>query len=148
MYREELGQIAQMVWESMLSLPLVPAESAGRGDQPTLVAAIRFKGAWHGEVVATVDHDLARSIAGAMLEILPEALGDEDVHDALREMINMVGGNLKALLPPPCQLSLPLVVSTQASQGEVLGLAVNEAVHFECEQRPLEIALRAGPTPA
>jgi chemotaxis protein CheX len=148
MYREELGQIAQMVWESMLRLPLVPAEPTGPGDEPVLVAAIRFKGAWHGEVAATVGQGLARRIAGAMLETLPEALGDEDVHDALREMINMVGGNLKALLPPPCQLSLPQVVAVPDNHVASTGLAVDESLHFECEERLFEIALRASPTPA
>ena len=49
----------------------------------------------------------------------PEKLNDEDrayagsrfaeVVDALGELTNMIGGNVKSLLPAPSQLSLPMV---------------------------------------
>ena len=34
----------------------------------------------------------------------------DDVRDALGEITNMIGGNVKALLPTPSRLSLPTVV--------------------------------------
>jgi chemotaxis protein CheX len=36
-------------------------------------------------------------------------LTSTEVADAWGELLNMVGGNLKALLPPPSQVSLPCV---------------------------------------
>ena len=46
-----------------------------------------------------------------MFGLEPAAAGLEEVRDALGELTNMLGGNLKALLPGPCFLGLPTVVS-------------------------------------
>jgi len=37
-------------------------------------------------------------------------VSQEDLSDVLGELANIVGGNVKAMLPPGCQLSLPQVV--------------------------------------
>ena len=36
-----------------------------------------------------------------------------DIRDTLAELTHIAGGNIKALLPPPCYLSLPVVVDGQ-----------------------------------
>jgi chemotaxis protein CheX len=41
-----------------------------------------------------------------------EPVGDEDLHDAFGEVANVVGGNLKALLPVQGTLTLPQVGRT------------------------------------
>ena len=41
----------------------------------------------------------------------PEALTDAEVRDAWGELVNMVGWNLKALVPPVSRLGLPAVLS-------------------------------------
>ena len=41
----------------------------------------------------------------------PEALTDAEVRDAWGELVNMVGWNLKALVPPRSRLGLPAVLS-------------------------------------
>ena len=40
-------------------------------------------------------------------EHAPEVLEEEDVDDALGELANVVGGNVKAVLPGPSVLGLP-----------------------------------------
>src|SRR3546814_11558410 len=42
----------------------------------------------------------------AMSEITPE-----DVTDAIGELVNMIGGNVKSLMPEPSILSLPMVAA-------------------------------------
>ena len=43
-----------------------------------------------------------------MLQLAPaEELADEDVDDVLRELANILGGNVKSLLPGPSTLGLP-----------------------------------------
>jgi len=47
---------------------------------------------------------------GAMMYGRPAAeLAASEVRDAWGELVNIVGGNLKALLTPPCRLGLPSV---------------------------------------
>jgi len=148
MYRDELTQIAQMVWESVLQMPLEPiATGVNEHDAASLTAIISITGAWNGHVTATVSESLAHQIASTMLEIGPESLSREDVFDALREVINMLGGNVKAVLPAPCQLSLPLVATgpLEMSFGR---RSVEESIHFQCHEHSLEITLRAEPADA
>jgi CheY-specific phosphatase CheX len=49
-----------------------------------------------------------------MFDLEEEAAAEEQMFDALKEIVNIVGGNLKASLPEPCTLSLPEVVSERA----------------------------------
>jgi hypothetical protein len=62
----------------------------------------------------------------------PSELGSGEVYGAWGELVSMVGGNLKALLPPPTTLSLPQVreVETWLSQDE--GTTVMDEVTFAC----------------
>lgn len=146
MYREELAQIAQTVWESALQLELMPpAEGVSERDPPTLTAVVSFTGAWSGHVTLTLGEWLSRRIAGSMLEVDPGRIAKEDVLDALREVINMLGGNIKALLPPPCQLSLPFVIAAGTGGVSFEARPIEESLQFECEQQTVEIVLHAGP---
>lgn len=149
MYRDELSQIAQTVWESVLQLQLVSPSAPPPGSDPTaLTAAISFTGAWNGHVTMTLGESLSRRIAGSMLEVEPEQLEKEDVLDALREVINMLGGNIKALLPPPCQLSLPFVIAAGGGELSFERGPITETLQFECERLAIEIDFCAGPAPA
>ena len=146
MYREELSQIAQTVWESALQLELMaPSAHASAGEPAALTAVISFTGAWNGHVTMTLGESLSRRIAGSMLEVEPGQLAKEDILDALREVINMLGGNIKALLPPPCQLSLPFVMAAGLGDISFEPRPIEEALQFECEQQKVEIVLHAGP---
>jgi len=149
MYREELSQIAQSVWESALQLPLMaPSASASVRDPAALTAVISFTGAWNGYVTLTLGESLSRRIAGSMLEVEPDQLEKEDVFDALREVINMLGGNIKALLPPPCQLSLPFIMAAGVDDLSFEHRPIEESLQFECGRHAVEIDFRAGPAPS
>jgi hypothetical protein len=57
-----------------------------------------------------LDSGLARLTAEKLLGT-PKVSVDQDVLDAVGEMSNILGGNLKVLLPVPHKLSLPVVIS-------------------------------------
>ena len=46
-------------------------------------------------------------IAAAIFQVEADKAGSYEILDALSELIHIVGGNLKALLPQPVILSLP-----------------------------------------
>ena len=52
----------------------------------------------------------ARNAAAALLGVELDDVTTEDVTDALGELANIIGGNVKSLLPEPCALSLPHVL--------------------------------------
>jgi chemotaxis protein CheX len=81
----------------------------------------------------------ARNAAGALLGIDLGDVTGEDVTDALGELANIIGGNVKSLMPDPSALSLPVVLidgntgwpsSVEASRldGEWLGEPISVRV--------------------
>ena len=65
-------------------------------------------GAWNGEVHLFCPRPLARLIAAAFFQVEAHKAGDDQILDALSELIHIVGGNLKGLLPDPSPFLFPV----------------------------------------
>jgi chemotaxis protein CheX len=108
-FENEIKEYAEFAW-STLDLQITP--SSGQFDENSknsITANIQISGQWQGVVALTIDYDLAEELAVKMFSIEKEQVTDGEINDALSEMINIIGGNLKSLLPQPNQLSLPMV---------------------------------------
>jgi hypothetical protein len=69
---------------------------------------VEIVGPWNGAVVLTTGRSTAAELARCLLaQHAPPVLDDEDVEDALGELANVVGGNVKTVLPGPSVLGLP-----------------------------------------
>lgn len=130
----EISQVTEAVWTNSLGMPV--QRSAGRstakGNGKTLAGYVRIKGGWEGAVVLRCPRELARLVAVVMFGINPETVAPEQILDAMGELVNITGCNLKALLPPPCESSLPIVgEETATSELVPFGQPLNE-VSFDC----------------
>ncbi len=110
--RDDLAEMVEQVWVSYLDpegvSPLVPTGDDG---QPSEVhSSVSISGAWTGHVVYASSTEAARMAAAAFLAMDRAEVSQEDLSDVLGELANIVGGNVKAMLPPGCFLSLPQVV--------------------------------------
>ncbi|MDQ2756773.1 MAG: chemotaxis protein CheX [Actinomycetota bacterium] len=107
--RDALVAITTDIWSCFLGEEVhpLPEGVAGPHDESVL-ASVGIVGAWGGHVVLELPVAGAEKAAKRMLGI-GEVTGLEIV-DALGELGNMVGGNVKSLLPTPCDLGLPIVV--------------------------------------
>jgi len=105
---EHVAEVAGAVWDSFLGLPLQRAATPEppRGGMSGIVT---IGGAWRGAVVLQCSAEHAVEAAEAMFAAEPGSLSAAEVADALGELTNMVGGNLKNLLPEPSSLSIPSV---------------------------------------
>ena len=111
---DTLYQIIEDTWNSTLGFQVersATPESVGGG---ALTVYVRITGAWVGEVHLHCSVPLARQIAAAIFQVEAESAGKDEILDALSELVHIVGGNLKTLLPPPVMLSLPSVVNRTA----------------------------------
>jgi len=100
-------KIVQDTWTSTLGFQVdrsAPSESLATG---ALTVCVKITGAWDGEVRLHCSPQLAQLIAAAIFEVETVNVGTYEILDALSELIHIVGGNLKALLPQPVILSLP-----------------------------------------
>lgn len=120
-YDDVIEQIVQSVFATMLNLDVVRAEPASSLRESPL-AAVQIAGQWMGSVMLGLSPDVATAAAAAMLQIPADRVTDDDRQDVAAELVNMIGGNLKSLLPAPSFLSLPTIVS-----GREFGLHVHDA---------------------
>ena len=94
--------IAQDIWASFLDLPLepVPADTVDVTAMRIVGGIVTVFDAWSGAVQLEVSRPFAE-IAAKRMFASDGAVSDVEVDDALGELTNMIGGNIKSLLPAP-----------------------------------------------
>lgn len=108
----DLAEMVEQVWESYLDpegiSPLIPTYDE---NQPSEVhSSVSITGSWTGHIVYASSTEAARRAAAAFLAMETDEVSQDDLSDVLGELANIVGGNVKAMLPPGAHLSLPQVV--------------------------------------
>jgi chemotaxis protein CheX len=110
---DDLREIAEQVWMSYLDpegvTPLVVVPTGPATSEVT--ASVSVTGAWRGHVVVTFSDAAARHAAAALLGIGFDDVTVADVSDGVGEIANIIGGNVKSLMPEPAALSLPAVLT-------------------------------------
>ncbi|MBO9521510.1 MAG: chemotaxis protein CheX [Nocardioidaceae bacterium] len=138
---EHVLEITGAVWDTVLQLPLSSTTAAGTGGAHEAHAAVHISGTWNGSVALSCSRTLVRRAAGAMFQAAPEELDEAEVRDAFGELANMVGGQVKSLLPEPCQLSLPAVSYGEAHAFAVPGAVVVTQVGLDCLDEGLDVTV-------
>jgi chemotaxis protein CheX len=115
--RDDLAEIVEQVWSAYLDPeginPLIPLDDmAVDGD---VHSSVSITGSWHGHIVVACSAGAAKLVAAAFLMVEPAEVTDADLADVLGELANIIGGNVKSMLPDGCFISLPHVVTAPAS---------------------------------
>ena len=106
-------EITEQAWLALVGEDEVLVPLPAPPPAVTRSSWVEIVGPWTGAVVLTTGRDTAVDLTRALLgEHAPAVLEDEDVDDALGELANVVGGNVKAVLPGPSALGLPEVGAT------------------------------------
>ena len=77
------------------------------GDDARVRASVAVSGGWNGWITLEVSRAAARDLTRRMLHA-PD-VSEEDVSDAVGELVNVLGGNVKSLLVDGSVLGLPQV---------------------------------------
>lgn len=113
----DLESIMNDCWSTFLS-NVEPLEPVAPSDRSAYAwsAAITVSGGWQALVLMQFSETAAKTVAQQMLGMgADEEPVLEDLNDALGELVNVIGGNVKSLMPGPSQLSLPLVAQGTVS---------------------------------
>jgi CheY-specific phosphatase CheX len=129
-YRANVVQVVDMVFRTMLGLKAEPYPMPWVRPPDMVTAAVYFAGAWRGAVLLECTRCQALTFAQLLMSIGPPATVDEDVHDALGELANMLAGNLKSVLPGGVVLSMPSVIEGSDYSIRICGNRSIERVPF------------------
>jgi chemotaxis protein CheX len=112
---DALQGIVWQVWTAYLG-GTAPDERPAADYAPPfdVTGAVAIAGAWHGHVIMRCRIDGMAAMAAAMLELPQAGVRLEDIVDAAGELLNIVAGNVKSLLPQPAVVALPQVVLGEA----------------------------------
>ena len=129
------------VFDTMLSMDIELADKDVQAnvDGERIVGSVGFAGDAVGSVSIHVSEAFARSITAAMLGMEEDEIdGDEDVHDVIGELSNMVGGDLKSRLCDEglnCNLSIPSITRGSDFRMETKGWERHESLAFRHQEQ-------------
>jgi len=129
------------VFDTMLSMDLELTDEAAQEDVDgeRIVGSVGFAGKAVGSVSIQVNEVFARSITAAMLGMEEDEIdGDEEIHDVIGELSNMVGGDLKSRLCDGgfvCELTIPSITRGRDFRTEIKGWERHERIVFRCQEQ-------------
>ena len=142
----DLEEIAGWVWAAFLAgdgaamtplLSQAPLDAAAA----TLHAFVGVQGAWSGQVLLELTEATAVEVCQEMLQATE--VTDADVTDAVGELVNMVGGNVKSLMSSPSSLGLPMVMHGTLTHRATHDVAELCRADLEWRGRPLRVSVWA-----
>jgi len=136
-------RIVEDVFRAMLNMDVAPG-LAGEPAAQVLTASVQFVGEWKGAVLLTCGASLAQAFAAHLMPAPsgPDgSISKEDVADTLGEVANMIGGNLKSVLPTGVVLSIPAVIEGRDFALRICGGNEFYTNYFACDAGPFEITL-------
>jgi len=112
---ETVVGIADQVWPSLVGDGEVFVPVPAPPPAESVSAWVDITGPWSGSVVVTCAPATAAALTESVLMTRPPVVvDDEDVEDALGELANVLGGNVKSVLPGESRLGLPQIGSAPA----------------------------------
>ncbi|MCL2848426.1 MAG: chemotaxis protein CheX [Micrococcales bacterium] len=137
---EAVFEIAEAVFAAMIDGDhglLVVRDDQAPVDDP-VVAWVDICGPYPGRTAVTTSTATASALVRALLDVGADAgVTDDDRTDAFGEIANVVGGNIKALLPEQGSLGLPRVATAVPPTVDPLVLTLRLAWRGE----PLDISV-------
>lgn len=146
---DDICSVTVQVWQNVFGREPLPGAPLSSPEALTVSGCVHITGGWEGTVSVATTEVLARSLTEEMFAMDPGEASDEELIDANGEMANMIGGNIKSLLPGPSQLSLPTV--TRGSVMAFPGTDVAAEETFLIDGQPFQVVVRcrvSQPVPA
>jgi CheY-specific phosphatase CheX len=129
-YHNATATIVLDVFDEMLGYQVEQSLESRALESDMVTAAIFFGGAWKGAAMLECSPAQAFFFTAQLMKIAEPVSMDDDVRDSVGEIINMIGGNLKSVLPGGVGLSLPSVVEGADSAYRICGANLKERLSF------------------
>ena len=132
-YSQTVLEAAKEVFETMIFMEIEPSQEEKSLTNAGIIGTITYKGSLEGCLAFRTTNSCAEAIAQNMLAGDEDSLSQEDVCDAVGEIVNMVMGSIKTRLhnESSVEVSIPSVI-TGSELRNVLGENTQQAVVRIC----------------
>lgn len=138
---DDVTMISTDIWACFLGAgeDLLPAwEPRSTGDDG-FVATVGITGEWNGHIILELTGPAGVRAAETMVGAAD--LAAEEISDAVGELVNMVGGNIKGLVPAPSQMGLPLVFRGAGAPSPGRDLLSTLVCEFDWLGEPVRVSV-------
>lgn len=136
--RNVINQIVSNVFDEMLDLTTEFCDSDSSAFQTErVVASVRISGELDGVVVVDAPLSTAQRIGETMFSADACDLEDVEICDAVGEIVNMIGGNIKGLSAGDSQLSIPCC--SRKTDKVVVEFPLNQEITVTVSGLPLKV---------
>jgi chemotaxis protein CheX len=141
---EIVSQIVESIFTTMLNLGVCAEDAPPPAGGDRITSAVFLEGDWNGAVSLECSQQQACEFAGHFLGSDPPEAVDDDVRDVLGEMANMIGGNVKSLIPGQIRLSMPSVIDGRDYAVHVCGSVAENRLAFRFPGGLFWVTIRSG----
>jgi chemotaxis protein CheX len=105
---DAISEVTHNTWQALLPdlghlMPGTPCD----GD--AVIGFVEITGEFEGSISVACSYIAARRAAAVMFDVPQDRPHESQIDDAVGELVNVVGGSIKSMLPSPNDLSLPRV---------------------------------------
>ncbi|MCA9197462.1 MAG: chemotaxis protein CheX [Planctomycetales bacterium] len=135
---EQLAELTRNVCQAMLGLDITPSPSPA-SSETQLTSKVCISGQWNRTIEVVASPEAARCLAATMFCMDPSEVAASEIEDAVSEVANMIGGNVKGILGGDCELSLPSIESQSSVTLETEPIA---KATFDLDNGVLQVLLK------
>ena len=137
----EIQKYNKLVWSTLLGFDIEPESGTYNfSSEDTVTGSVQVTGKWNGVISLYLPSALVARITETMFSLNSGDSSPETKKDAIGELINMIGGNIKSMLPQPSSLSTPIFSMEGQSQQFPYTKRVTEC-KFVCNGNPFMVSL-------
>lgn len=140
-YKEMSRDVVSYVFSTMLEMDASAESPQTEEPHYPIVGTIYFAGGWKGAILMEFEEPLAFDITAHLLKIDRPCQIDGDVRDAVGEVVNMIAGNLKPIMPADTHMSMPSVVQGGDFKVSVVGSNQHDRITFRCGDSAFSLTL-------
>ena len=133
---EQLREISNDLFDSMLGMGISHQQVTFDQwpEKSSVLATIDIDGEWDAKVQVVTSENLAVQIASNMFLADADDISQTEHEDAIREVVNVIGGNVKGIVGKESLLGLPEITTVEnlATQSPC-------AISFHCNNEPMSV---------
>lgn len=136
-----LAEITEQVFETMAGIIVNRVDEDHSMIANPVGAVLCYDECAAGMILVECDYDLAISFTERFMPGANPRSIDTDVRDSMGELANMIGGNLKCLLPVETSLSMPTVLCGAELRAFKTSARMKGRLEFESDGRSCCVSL-------